>query len=138
MHHELNPATESSVGILPLYKTLAGTLLLTIGVILGIYVAITAFGLIRGQEPPGLVKQFAAQANAFPIAAPDGNGQPTFRVPPDVMRAFIYLLTCLLLSLPALIASAFVNAGTRLMQDDTAQLLQKLTQKIGELPTRKR
>ena len=138
MHHEPNPATESSVGILSLYKALAGTLLLTIGVILGIYVAVTAFGLIQGQDPPGLVQQFAAQAGPLPIAVPAGDGQPTFQIPPEVMRACIYLLTCLLLSLPTLLASAFVNAGARLMHGDTAELLQKLTQKIGDRPSRKR
>ena len=136
MHHEATESNESNRRLLPLYQTAAGTVLLVIGVILGIYVSVTAFGLIRGQQPPGLVRQFTAQAAAQSATLPDG--ATTLQLPPGTMQACIYLLTFLLLGLPTLIAAACLRAGARLMHGDTAEALQKLAERLGDRSSRRR
>ena len=49
----------STLGSGMILRQLAGLILLIIGVSLGVYVAFAAFGIINGEERPGLVSQFA-------------------------------------------------------------------------------
>ncbi|MBP85984.1 MAG: hypothetical protein CMJ64_04575 [Planctomycetaceae bacterium] len=137
------PTTQESIrpdqiGINPLtaYRVLAGTILIVTGVVLGLYVAMTVFGLIKGDEPPGIVRQFADSLDEKVAEEVAANGVQPLDLSSDVKRLVLYVVAFLLLVLPFGIAKTLITSGTSLMSGEAAAVLKQIAEQLKKNGTR--
>ena len=128
-HESIRP---DQIGTNPLaaYRALAGTILVVTGVVLGLYVAMTVFGLIKGDEPPGIVRQFADSLDEEVAEEVAANGAQPLDLSSDVKRIALYGLALLLLALPFGIAKTLITSGTSLMSGEAAAALKQIAKQL--------
>ena len=131
------PTTQESIrpdqiGINPLtaYRVLAGTILIVTGVVLGLYVAMTVFGLIKGDEPPGIVRQFAESLDEKVAEEVAAHGVQSLDLSSDVKRIVLYGVAFLLLLLPCGIAQTLIKSGTSLMCGEWAAAFKQIVERL--------
>ena len=122
------------IGINPLaaYRALAGTILIVTGVVLGVYVAMTVFGLIKGDEPPGIVRQFADSLDEEIAEEVAANGVQPLDLSSDVKRIVLYGIAFLLLVLPFGIAKTLITSGASLMSGEAAAALKQIAKQLKQ------
>ncbi len=128
-HESMRP---DQIGSNPLaaYRALAGTILIATGVVLGIYVAMTVFGLITGDDPPGIVRQFAESLDEKVAEEVAANGVQPLDLSSDVKRLVLYGVAFLLLVLPCGIAKTLITSGTSLMSGEAAAALKQIAEQL--------
>lgn len=128
-HESIRP---DQIGSNPLavYRALAGTVLVMTGVILGIYVAMTVFGLIAGDDPPGIVRQFSESLDEKVAEEVAANGGQSLDLSSDVKRLVLYGVTFLLLVLPCGIAKTLITSGTNLMSGEAAAAFKQIVEQL--------
>jgi len=134
MPHESQSEIQQPNQLLTMYKAFVGTVLVAIGLILGLYVAITVFKIINGSVPPGIITQFAEPAADQLIENAQENLRQAFDLSPDVKRVILYSLTFLFLVLPVAIATSLISAGAKLMHSDAAEALKIIAEKLKKTP----
>jgi hypothetical protein len=100
------------------------------GVSLGIYVAMTAFGMIAGENPPKLVTHFAGEQVKGTVELPDNKGPMQIEVSPNILQMALYFLSFLLLTIPSAIATGIVRAGVGLMDSESVTVMKQLLEKL--------
>ena len=130
MRHEARRMDEATVSPMAVYKALAGTVLIGIGVVLGVQAALAAFSIIRGDDPPGLVNHFAADAAEVAIDNAEKEGVRVVDLTPDAKKAVLYVFCFFFLLLPVVIAGGFVRAGASLLQQDAREAMKVLAQQL--------
>lgn len=128
-HESIRP---DQIGSNPLaaYRALAGTILIVTGVVLGLYVAMTVFGLIKGDEPPGIARQFAQSLDEKVAEEVAANGVQPMDLSSDVKRIVLYGVAFLLLVLPFGTAKTLSTSGTNLMNGDAAATLKQIAEQL--------
>ena len=116
--------------LLVTFKTGLGAVLILAGVSLGFYVAATAFGLTKGEKPPRLVTQLAGEQVRGVVELPDNKGPMKFEVLPNILQTGLYLLTFLLLTIPASLAGGMMKAGVGLLDSESVNLMKQLLEKL--------
>ncbi|MBA2117518.1 hypothetical protein [Bremerella alba] len=130
-------ALKSSEGLsaVTIYKLMAGTLLIVLGVALGIYVANATLELIYGQEAPPLIARIQDIAEEKAAAEVANQDVPVIKLAPDLMQAILYGLTFFLLIIPISVASMLVGAGVKLMQGEANEAIAMLAERLKKSET---
>jgi hypothetical protein len=128
--HESVGQEHSGINLLAAYRAFAGTILIVIGVVMGLYAAMTVFSLINGEEPPGIVLQFADSLNERVADEAAANGVQPLELSTDVKRLVLYGISFLLLVLPFSIAKILITSGTSLMRGEAAAALKQLAEQL--------
>ena len=128
MEYDKSPTEADAFGR---FKVYTGLGLLGIGIYLGLTVAYTAFNLVKGEGPPGILARFAEPVVEQAIEVADGQelAQP-FSVSPQVTSLAVYVICFLMLLIPMAVATGLIRAGAQLMHGDDIQRLMKLVGQI--------
>jgi len=127
--HDALKSTEGPSAV-TLYKLMAGTLLVLLGVALGIYVANATLGVIFGQEAPPLIARVQDLAKEKAAAEAANQNLPEIKLAPDLTQAILYALTFFLLTIPIMVASMLVGAGVKLMQGEANEAIAMLAERL--------
>ena len=102
-----------------------GFALLLIGISIGIWVISVIYNLLVDPTQVGLINMFANEMDRI-VTFPSGEVE----LPAGIYIAGGYLVVCILLSICAGVAKAFVKAGAHLVQSDFKDLVTKLTDEM--------
>lgn len=128
-HESLNSDQQGS-NLFSIYKTFAGTVLIVIGVVLGLYVAIAAFNMIDGDDPPGIVNRFAEPAAEDVVEKAEEQTGQQFDLSSDLKCIAVYVLAFLILILPATIATTLISTGAKLLRGEATEALNLLAERL--------
>lgn len=128
--HESLHIDQQGSNLFSIYKAFAGTVLIVIGVVLGLYVAIAAFNIIDGDDPPGIVNRFAVPAAENTVEKAKEQTGPQFDLSPDLKRIAVYVLAFLILILPATVATTLISTGAKLLRGEATEALNLLAERL--------
>ncbi|MEW4563841.1 hypothetical protein AB1K70_15005 [Bremerella sp. JC770] len=125
-------ALKSSEGLnaVTIYKLLAGTLLVILGVALGIYVANATLELIYAEVPPAMIARVQEIAAEKAAAEAANQNVPEIKLAPELMEALLYGLTFFFLLIPIMVASMLVHGGIKLMQGEANEVIAMLAERL--------
>jgi len=125
-------ALKSSEGLnaVTIYKLLAGTLLVILGVALGIYVANTTLELIYAEVPPSMIARVQEIAAEKAAAEAANQNVPEIKLAPELMEALLYGLTFFFLLIPIMVASMLIHGGIKLMQGEANEAIAMLAERL--------
>ena len=130
MPHESQRGDESPFQMLKVLKTFVGTGMIVIGLIVALYVAISVFQIIKGDDPPAIINRFAEPATEEMVANAEASALQAFDLSPDVKQIVLYAMTFLFMVLPVAIATSLISAGAKLMHGDSVEALTQLAEKL--------
>ena len=125
-------AVRSSDGLsaVTIFKLLAGSLLVILGVALGIYVANIAIELIYSKEPAPLIEQITDMAAEKVAAEAANQNVQEIKLAPDLLKTVLLALTFFLLIIPTTVASMLLSAGVKLMQGEANEAIAMLAERL--------
>lgn len=127
---ELPASDQRGPNLLAVYRAFAGSVIIAIGVVLGLYVAFSAFSLIGGKEPPGIAARIAKSVRVEVAENVRANGARPVELSPALKQMIVYGLAFFLLILPTVIAKVFLSSGAQLMGSDSVEAIKKLAEQL--------
>ena len=127
-HQALRVGSQMSAA--SIFKLMVGTLLLLMGVALGLYVANVAFEVIYSETPVPLIERISALAEEKIAAEAANPNVPNIKLPPELLRTVLYGLTFLMLTIPVMIASMLLATGAKLMQGEMNEAITMLAERL--------
>jgi len=111
----------------PFIKLILGSLLIILGICFSIFLITQIFGIISGDEVPGLVQK------VIPLDEPERQiqvGEQIMILPTSAYKIVGYLVVALYFFAGAGLTAGLLNAGARVMNPDIEEALRKFRRHI--------
>ena len=139
--HDPEPVDNINVNFAATFRMMAGILLLVVGILLGLYLANTALGLIFAKEPPAIVTRVTQPLmnhteNAVNIVANEVANNANRAAQPvelslGIKQLVVYFIVFLLMVIPASIATNLIRGGVKLMRSEESEALEKIAERLS-------
>ena len=138
--HDPEPVDNINVNFAATFRMMTGILLLVVGILLGLYLANTALGLIFAKEPPAIVTRVTQPLmnhteNAVNIVANEvannANRAQLVELSLGIKQLVVYFIVFLLMVIPASIATNLIRGGVKLMRSEESEALEKIAERLS-------